>query len=110
MSHPDYTYRAKLVRVIDGDTVILCIDMGLRITTTAPVRLLGINCPEMRDQAGKDARAWTVTWFDSHPEFLVTTARDPEKYGRWLGVLVGPDGLSLNDALVAAGHAEIYLP
>ena len=41
-----YKYQhVKVSRVIDGDTVILDIDMGNRITWTGPFRLAGINAP-----------------------------------------------------------------
>lgn len=42
-----YTYRCKLNRVIDGDTVVLDIDLGFHITITRSVRLLGYNSPEI---------------------------------------------------------------
>lgn len=42
-----YTYRCKLDRVVDGDTVILDIDLGFHITIKRSVRLLGYNSPEI---------------------------------------------------------------
>lgn len=106
-----YLYAATLVRVTDGDTVVLEIDVGFRLTATMPIRLLGVNTPEMNLTAGKAARSWAVDWFEQHPPALtVATAKDPEKYGRWLGVIhAAPDPASLNEALVAAGVAVPYM-
>ena len=43
-----YEYRAKLVRVVDGDTVDALIDCGFSLFTRQRIRLLGINTPECR--------------------------------------------------------------
>ena len=44
---PAYRYRAKLVRVVDGDTIDLDIDLGFYIRITERVRLEGVNTPEI---------------------------------------------------------------
>ena len=104
MPSPTYTYRAQLGRVTDGDTCWLVVDVGFRMTATVPIRLVGINSPEMSTAAGVDAKAWAAAWFARHPNLIVETAKDPEKFGRWLGV-ISADNEVLNDALVASGHA-----
>ncbi|GAG20500.1 unnamed protein product, partial [marine sediment metagenome] len=43
-----YTYRAKLDRVVDGDTVDLFVDLGFNICIKDRFRLLGIDTPELR--------------------------------------------------------------
>ena len=43
-----YEYRARITRVIDGDTVEAEIDLGFHVTFTATLRLTGINAPETR--------------------------------------------------------------
>ena len=43
-----YIYRAKLDRVVDGDTVDAMIDCGFSIFRKERVRLYGINAPESR--------------------------------------------------------------
>jgi len=43
----NYTYPAKLIRVIDGDTAVLLIDLGFYASTTQHVRLKGYNAPEL---------------------------------------------------------------
>ena len=42
-----YTYKAKVGRVIDGDTVVLEIDLGFNIFHLMSCRLLGVNAPEL---------------------------------------------------------------
>ena len=43
-----YTYKAKLDRVVDGDTVDAHIDLGFDITIHKRIRLAGIDTPESR--------------------------------------------------------------
>ena len=43
-----YEYKAKLDRVIDGDTVDCFIDLGFNINIKERVRLKGIDTPETR--------------------------------------------------------------
>ena len=43
-----YTYKAKLDRVVDGDTLDANIDLGFDITVHKRIRLAGINTPESR--------------------------------------------------------------
>lgn len=115
MKAPPYHYRAELVRVVDGDTMILKIDMGFRLTATMPFRLVGINTPEMNTPEGKAARQWVIDWFAVNPDLEVLTLKDPEKYGRWLATIMpgepgdGGERSSLNDQLVTAGLAEHYM-
>ena len=45
-----YTYKAQVVRVIDGDTVILNIDLGFKIFHVMSCRLSGVNAPELNDK------------------------------------------------------------
>lgn len=49
---PAFTYRATIDRWVDGDTVILAIDLGFSIWSHQIVRLLHINAPEMKTPEG----------------------------------------------------------
>lgn len=109
VAKPQFTYRATVIRVTDADTMVLRVDAGFRVFVEAPFRLLGVNGPEKYTVNGKLAKAWTEAWCARHPELVVTTEKDPEKYGRWLGTVVGSaDGEVLNQALVASGNAVAW--
>ena len=43
-----YQYRAKLIKVVDGDTVDALIDCGFSTFKKERIRLYGINTPESR--------------------------------------------------------------
>ena len=46
-----YTYKIKLDRVIDGDTIDAFIDLGFDIHVKKRIRFMGINTPESRTRA-----------------------------------------------------------
>jgi micrococcal nuclease len=113
-----YEYSATLVKVIDGDTFDLEIDLGLRVHTDARVRLRGIDTPETygvpRDSPqwllGQAAKTFASEWLTQHgPALRVRTYKDRKgKYGRWLVEIEDPaTGEQLNDQLVEAGHARV---
>ena len=43
-----YTYEAKVLKVVDGDTIDALIDLGFDMHKSIRVRLVGINSPESR--------------------------------------------------------------
>ena len=43
-----YRYNAKLIRVVDGDTIDAHIDLGFDVHVKKRIRLAGINAPESR--------------------------------------------------------------
>ena len=43
-----FEYKAKITRVIDGDTVDAMIDLGFSVHRKIRIRLHGINTPESR--------------------------------------------------------------
>lgn len=108
MQITSYTYNATLDHVQDGDSVVLTLDLGFRLSARLPIRLLGLNCHERTTPAGINATAFSVKWFADHATgtFRVATVKNPEKYGRWLGIIFGgSDTVSLNDSLITAGLA-----
>jgi micrococcal nuclease len=101
-----YSYSATVRRVVDGDTVDLDVDLGFRVALAIRTRLLGINAPELRDQAGRDVRDALQARLPGGEQVTVTTFRDPrDKYGRWLAT-IEHRGEILNDWLVREGMAD----
>lgn len=90
-----------VVRVVDGDTVVL--------RTTGRSRLIGVDTPEVhgrRECFGAQASQFTKRTL--RPGLRVAVRRDVEardRYGRSLIYLTLPDGRSFNELLVARGFA-----
>lgn len=102
-------FDGEVVRVIDGDTVVVRIESrlpGMVIRADVHVRLFGINAPEMNTPEGVASRDWLALRLPNIISIDVSESAD--KYGRWLGILV--DGVtSINDEMLKYGFAKEYL-
>ena len=110
-----YEYKAKLLRVIDGDTIDCVIDLGFNVRLKERVRLKGIDTPEVRTKdldekaKGLAAKNRVIEIFRGAGEFTIVTEIHKGKYGRILGTIMLPDRkVSLNQMLLDEGHAEVY--
>ena len=112
-----YTYKAKLIRIVDGDTIDAEIDLGFDTIVRKRIRLYGINTPETRtkDMTEKEkglAAKQRLTELLSG-EFIVETILNKRgKYGRVLGVVYTMNNdikTNINETLVSEGHAVKYL-
>lgn len=105
-----YNYRARPVRVIDGDTIEVYIDLGFHLYRTEHVRVLGVNCPE-RGQAGYEAAtAYTKGWLTQFAlgEWpLSLSTKKGDSFGRWLAIVTA-SGRNLGIDLWTDGHAVLY--
>ena len=86
-----YTYKAKIIRWIDGDTVILNIDLGFHIIRQERIRLARINAPEMNRKSdyevrqAKHARAVAKKICPHKSEVIIKTSKRQDMYGRFIG-------------------------
>jgi len=107
-----YEYKAKCIRVVDGDTIDCEIHLGFDITIRERVRLANINAPESRTRnleekvRGLASKDRVVALMEDNTDFVLRTEYDKSgKYGRVIGIVVLSDGVVLNDLLVSEGHA-----
>jgi micrococcal nuclease len=116
-----YWYTAKVLKVIDGDTLDVMIDLGFSIHHKARVRLYGVNTPESRTkdlaekQMGLKAKSFTTDWTARHSTvFLKTIAGKDDKYGRVLALIYSDKDVKseltacLNQDIVSSGYAREY--
>ena len=88
-----YQYKAKLIRVVDGDTVDVDIDLGFGVWMHKErVRIYGLDAPESRTRDkvekvfGKYAKQCVKDWLPvGSLQTLVTEKDKSGKYGRILG-------------------------
>lgn len=76
-------YPATVVRVVDGDTVVLRVDLGFRASYEDTFRLMGCNAPEGKNNAS--ATYLRALLPAGTP--IVLASYKPEKFGRWLADL-----------------------
>ena len=115
-----YEYNAKVLKVIDGDTLDLDVDVGFSAHVHTRVRLLGVNTSEIYGTKAKDptvkaaglaSKAFVEQWLAATNFEVVIKSSDAkklaqEKYGRWLAIVSSKaDGTVLNEILLTNGMA-----
>lgn len=109
-----HIYSAKVLKVIDGDTIDTDLDLGFRIHTNVRFRLNGIDTPELnQSDATLKLKAQQAKQFLEEQilgKDVVIMSHKTDKYGRWLAdvSLVGFDCPTINDQLITLGLAKKY--
>lgn len=109
-----YEYNAKVIKIVDGDTVDALIDIGFSVWVQKRIRLYGINTPESRTRdlvekkAGLAAKEQLKTWIEDNDNKIRIKSHGVGKYGRCLGEIYTESDESLNKQLVKMGHAVEY--
>ena len=114
-----YEYRVTVLRVVDGDTVDVDIDLGFGIVlSNERVRIMGIDTPESRTsdklekKFGLASKARLKSLLGKTAVLKTQINKNGEdmkgKFGRILGDFVAPDGRMVTDILVEEGHAVAY--
>ena len=115
-----YEYHATVTNVIDGDTIVVDIDLGFSVVLSdQSVRLLGVDTPESRTSDktekvfGLASKDYTKSFVEACGKNVIVRTHksdDSEKFGRLLGEIINPTtGVVLNDMLVSEGYAVKYL-
>jgi micrococcal nuclease len=103
-----YEYKATVKRVIDGDSLVLDIDLGFYMfMNETKIRLYGLDTPEMNSDdplLRLQAVLATRYLYDNLPvgsKVTIKTVLDKrEKYGRLLATITTQDGFNINDGLL----------
>ena len=108
-----YEYEAEVIRVIDGDTIVLRIDLGFKLSWKVSCRLHGIDCPELRSKSASERVAAKVAKDFTQGELAIGStvlvySIELDKYGRPLVDIFYGDK-HLNEELVSNNHAKLYM-
>jgi micrococcal nuclease len=113
MTNYEYIYKAKVVNVVDGDTVDMQVDLGFYTFVKERFRLARIDTPELnsavpeeRDKA-KQAKEYMMQYLDKN---VIIKSFKKDKYGRFLAEIYTDinDPISVNDTLIQKGLATIW--
>ena len=116
-----WTYRAHIVRVIDGDTIQVICDLGFRIKIEMRIRLLGVNTPELhgeQKEAGEKAKLFVQERLADGSLCVIRTEKS-DAFGRYLAnlkylpgcndeLIIDSIGRSLNQELLDFGMAKEF--
>lgn len=115
----DYTYKAELERVVDGDTIYVKLDLGFGIKHREILRLAKINAAESGTAAGAKATAALKKILKDAP-FLIVKTKKTDIYGRYIADIffgeksqtnpqkVADSGIYLNQLLLDRGLVDLY--
>ena len=116
-----YIYRAKLERVVDGDTIDALIDVGFDIWVKKRIRYMGLDTWESRTRnleekklglAAKERNRQLLEEVSNKSGFFRLKSYGVGKYGRVLGEIFIMDEndntICINNQLISEGHAYVY--
>ena len=114
-----YEYRSTIVKIVDGDTVDVDIDLGFGTWLhNERVRIMGIDTPEARTSDktekvfGLAAKQRLTELLGPNPILRTMVSKKGEdmkgKFGRILGDFKTKDGQMITDIMIAEGHAVLY--
>ena len=114
-----YQYRAKILKVLDGDTVQIDLDLGFNIVlANQKVRLAGVDTPESRTANSEEKPRGMLSKKKLQEKLpvgsyaTIETVRadsNDDKFGRILGVFITEDGTRINQWLIDNNYAVPYL-
>lgn len=115
-----YEYKAKFKKVIDGDTIVVDIDLGFSIILSDQyIRLIGIDTPESRSK-DKIEKTFGIISKKAVEDFMKNSDQENliiqtifcddngDKFGRILGKVYNSNKVCLNDWLISNNYAIQY--
>ena len=101
-------YDAEVIRVIDGDTVELIINVGLGLYFRDTARLYGINAPETRGKerlAGIASKDALIDIVSRNNKVRIEVIKHRGKYGRKI-IILFVNNVNINEWLVKYNFAK----
>lgn len=88
-----YQYNATIIKVVDGDTMHVSVDLGMDIANKTTLRIAHINAPEVSTPEGITAKSIASSLLPVGTVVVINTIKDKrEKYGRYLATITLPSG------------------
>ena len=113
-----YQYKAKVLKVLDGDTVDIDLDLGFNIVlANQRVRMAGIDTPESRTANNEEKVRGMLSKKKLAEKLPVgswvrietqKSDNNDDKFGRILAVFIMEDGTSLNQWMIDNNYAVLY--
>jgi endonuclease YncB( thermonuclease family) len=99
---PSFVYKAYVDRVIDGDTILLRIDLGFQVLKNQRLRLAVIDTPAMDQPGGRAAYKFVLDTL-AEVEFVMVKTNKIDIYGRYVGHVFYSTTLSGRDEVFTSG-------
>lgn len=114
-----FVYRAEILRVIDGDTILVRLDLGFDVWIGQRIRLAEIDAPSITEDGGDDSFAYVRDQMAKAKKLVIRTSKE-DVHGRFVGHVfysldgrmdwgrVYREGRWLNQELLDRGLARVY--
>ena len=110
-----FEYNAKVIRVVDGDTIDAMVDLGFSTFKKVRIRMHGINAPESRTRdleekkLGLAAKDRLIEMLKENEDEFILISHGVGKFGRCLGeIFLKGHANSINKQLIWEGHGTEY--
>jgi micrococcal nuclease len=107
---PAYQYRAQVIRVVDGDTIVVQVDLGFKTFVEKILRLARINAPEKSTPEGIVAQAYLNKYLLVENNGAIHfTSKKLDIYGRSIAeVQIDKEGEAFVSDLVVSNGQGVY--
>ena len=103
---PQHIYRASLVKVVDGDTIVVMLDLGCHTFIKKRIRLQLVDADKSGTEKGDAAKVWLVEKLVG--DLVIETKKDrADRYDRLLG-MVYVNNANINELMLAENMAVEY--
>ena len=102
-----YRYKTKVLRWVDGDTLLCLIDLGFYTHKEERLRLARLNAPELRGEEKEEGKRVQQLLTERYPvgKELQIESHGRDNYGRFIAEIYDGEE-SVNQWLIDNGHAE----
>ena len=115
MDSKGYRYVATLLRVVDGDTIDLDVDLGFDVHQRMRIRLMDVDTPEVRGEEKKEGlkvKELVKDLCKDAERIVLESIKDKKgKYGRYLGIIhlkfAAGEWVDLNNYLKLEGYGGV---
>jgi endonuclease YncB( thermonuclease family) len=114
-----FIYRSTILRVLDGDTLLVRLDLGFEVLIGQRIRLAEVDAPPLQEDGGEEAFAYVRDQMAKSKKIVIRTSKE-DLHGRFVGHVfysldermewgrVYRDGRWLNQELLDRGLARVY--
>jgi len=104
-----YEYKANLIRVIDGDTIFVDVDLGFHIHVKSYLRFARINAPELRSknpiekEKAKKVKYRVLKLLNNSPIKKIIVRKYGKYQNRYISEIILENGINISDQLLYEG-------
>jgi micrococcal nuclease len=107
-----YTYKAKVIKIVDGDTMDVAVDLGFNMTMRIRIRVMGIDTPEVFKPESESEAIHGAEASRRAKELLldkditIQTFKDASAYNRYSAKITLPDGKDFCEIMLKEGFQK----